>query len=233
VTVPRIDFRLCLVTDRRAASAAGRPLPALLDAALARAGRRGTRVAVQLREKDLEGGPLLALARELREVTRAHGARLLVNDRLDVALAAEADGVHLPADGLPPDAARKLLAVMGLIGVSAHSPAEVGAARLRGADFALIGPVYDTASKRPYGPPLGLAPLASAAAAGLPVLAIGGITSGRVAEVRRAGAHGIAVSGAVMAARDPAAAVDALLDALEAAEGLGISTPRTNGDRRA
>ncbi|HWP35750.1 MAG TPA: thiamine phosphate synthase, partial [Thermodesulfobacteriota bacterium] len=113
----RLDFRLYLVTDRRAAEAAGRPLPALLDAALAPASRRGVRVAVQLREKDLDGRPLFCLAKELRAVTRAHGARLLVNDRLDVALAAEADGVHLPADGLPPAAARRLLAAVGLIGV--------------------------------------------------------------------------------------------------------------------
>ncbi len=214
----RVDFRLYLVTDRKAAEAAGRTLPAVLDAALARAAARGVKVGVQLREKDLDGGPLLALAREARAVTRAHGARLLVNDRLDVALAAEADGVHLPSDGLPPDAARTLLAAMGLIGVSTHSPTEVVAARARGADFVLLGPIYDTPSKRPYGPPLGIETLAEAAAgASVPVLAIGGITPERVAEVRRAGAHGVACIGAVMSAADPAAAMDRFLDTLEAA----------------
>ncbi len=212
----RVDFRLYVVTDRRAAEAAGRSLPALLDAALSRAERRAARVAVQLREKDLQGGALFALARELRAVTRDHGARLLVNDRLDVALAAEADGVHLPANGLPADAARRLLAAVGLIGVSTHSAAEVAAAKVKGADFVLLGPIYDTLSKRRYGAPLGLTPLASAAAAaGLPVFAIGGITPERVAEVRAAGAHGVACVGAVMSAADPAAAVDAILDALE------------------
>ncbi len=215
----RIDFRLYLVTDRRAAEAAGRPLPALLAAALAAAARRRVRVAVQLREKDLDGGPLFALARELRDLTRAHGARLLVNDRLDVALAAEADGVHLPAAGLPAAAARRLLAAVGLIGVSTHSAAEVAAAKMGGADFAVLGPVYATGSKARYGPPLGLTPLASAAAAaGLPVFAIGGITPERVAEVRAAGAHGVACIAAVMSAADPAGAVDAFLDALDAAE---------------
>jgi thiamine-phosphate pyrophosphorylase len=214
--VSRVDFRLYVVTDRRAAEAAGRSLPALLDAALSRAERRAARVAVQLREKDLQGGALFALARELRAVTRDHGARLLVNDRLDVALAAEADGVHLPANGLPADAARRLLAAVGLIGVSTHSAAEVAAAKVKGADFVLLGPIYDTLSKRRYGAPLGLTPLASAAAAaGLPVFAIGGITPERVAEVRAAGAHGVACVGAVMSAADPAAAVDAILDALE------------------
>lgn len=222
----RVDFRLYVVTDRRAA---GRPLAAVLGAALARAARRETRVAVQLREKDLEGRALLALAREVRDVTRAHGARLLVNDRLDVALAAEADGVHLPAGGLPPDAARRLLAAVGLVGVSAHSAAEVAAARVRGADFALLGPIYDTPSKRAYGPPLGLTPLASAAAAaGMPVLAVGGVTAERVGELIAAGAQGVAVIGAVMGAPDPAAAMDRLLDAIEAAAS-GPTAARGNG----
>lgn len=226
--MPRVDFRLCVITDRRAAGAAGRPLPALLAAALAPAGRRGVRVAVQLREKDLDGGALLALAREVRAVTRDHGARLLVNDRLDVALAAEADGVHLPSDGIPPEAARRLLAVVGLVGLSTHSAAEVGTAHLRGADFALLGPIFDTPSKRRYGPPLGLEPLASAAAsAGMPVLAVGGIDPGRVREVRAAGAHGVAAIGAFMGAKDPGAVMEAFLDALEAAR--GADTIRGNG----
>lgn len=214
----RLDFRLYLVTDRKAAEAAGRTLAAVLDAALARASRRGARVGVQLREKDMDGGPLLALAREARSATRAHGARLLVNDRLDVALAAEADGVHLPADGLPPSAARTLLAATGLIGLSTHSAAEVAAARERGADFAVLAPVWDPASKPAYRPPLGEAGLAEAArAADLPVLALGGVTPDRVARAIRAGAYGVACIGAVMGARDPGDAVDRLLDALEAA----------------
>ncbi|HEY8370937.1 MAG TPA: thiamine phosphate synthase [Thermodesulfobacteriota bacterium] len=216
----RLDFRLYLVTDRKAAEAAGRTLPAVLAAALARAAARGARVGVQLREKDLDGGPLFALAREVRAVTRDHGARLLVNDRLDVAIAAEADGVHLPARGLPPDAARKLLAATGLVGVSTHSAAEAAAARDRGADFVVLGPVYEPTSKRAAGPPLGVAALAGAVGeAGLPVLALGGLTPERVAEVVQAGAHGVACIGAVMAASDPAAAVDRFLDALEAHTG--------------
>lgn len=213
----RLDFRLYLVTDRKAAEAAGRTLPAVLGAALTRAAARGARVGVQLREKDLDGGPLFALAREVRALTREHGARLLVNDRLDVALAAEADGVHLPARGLPADAARKLLAATGLIGASTHSAAEAAAARVRGADFVVLGPVYAPASKRAAGRPIGVAALAGATGeAGLPVLALGGLTPERVAEVMRAGAHGVACIGAVMGARDPGAVVDRFLDALEA-----------------
>ncbi len=213
----RLDFRLYLVTDRKAAEAAGRTLQAVLGAALARAAARGARVGVQLREKDLDGGPLFALAREVRALTREHGARLLVNDRLDVALAVEADGVHLPARGLPPGAARTLLAATGLIGVSTHSAAEAAAARGRGADFVVLGPVYDPASKPSAGPPLGVAALGGAAGeASLPVLALGGLTPARVPDVVRAGAHGVACIGAVMSARDPGAAVDRFLDALDA-----------------
>lgn len=212
----RLDFRLYLITDRKVAEAAGRTLPAVLDAALARAAARSVRVGVQLREKDLDGGPLFALAREARAVTRAHGARLLVNDRLDIALAAEADGVHLPADGLPPDAARRLLAAAGLIGVSAHAALEVRAAGSRGADFAVLAPVYDPTSKAAYRPALGVAELREAAG-GVPVLALGGMTPERVAEVCAAGAYGVACIGAVMGAKEPGAVVDRFLDALEAA----------------
>ena len=194
-----------LVTDRRLAP----DLAARADAALA--GLPPGIAAVHLREKDLGGGELLALARALSGVCRRHRQRLLVNDRLDVALAADADGVHLPSAGVPPADARRLLGPAALVGVSCHSAADVARARAGGATFAFFSPVYDTPSKRGYGPPLGVGALREAVTLGLPLVALGGVTAARVVEVRAAGAHGVAAIRAWLEGGDPAAAVRALL----------------------
>jgi len=153
------------------------------------------------------------LARALRALTAAAGAALLINDRVDVALACDADGVHLPAHGLAVADARALLGRDRLIGVSTHAPDEVAAATAAGADFAVFGPLFDTPAKRPYGAPLGLDALAAARAAApsLPLLAIGGIDATRVAAVHQHGADGVAVIRAILAAPDPRAATRALL----------------------
>jgi thiamine-phosphate pyrophosphorylase len=194
-----------LVTDRR------------LVADLAAAARRalgglppGT-AALHLREKDLGGRDLLALARALRAACREAGQLLLVNDRVDVALAAGADGVHLPSAGLPPAEARRLVGPGRLVGVSCHSAAEVLRARDGGADFATFGPVFETPSKRAFGPPPGLPALAEASALGLPLVGLGGVEAGNAAAVRAAGACGVAAIRAWLAAQDPAAAARALL----------------------
>jgi thiamine-phosphate pyrophosphorylase len=209
--MPAPAFRLYLVTDRRAT--AGRPLAVVLDACLG-AGLP----ALQLREKDLPAGELVRLASDLRARTGRHGARLLVNDRVDVALAVGADGVHLPATGLPPAAARRLIGPARLIGVSTHAATEVEAAAAGGADFAVFGPVYETPSKRTDGEPQGLDRLAAACRRSvLPVLAIGGVTAERVGEVRAAGAAGVAVIRALLGADDPARATKDLLAACERA----------------
>jgi thiamine-phosphate pyrophosphorylase len=185
---------------------------------LARAVERATRdlprgaATVHLREKDLGGRALLDLARALRAATRAGGHALIVNDRLDVALAAGADGVHLPSAGVPPAEARRLLGPGALVGVSCHSADDVRRARDAGADWATFGPVFDTPSKRRYGAPLGLAALGDAARLGLPVVALGGVEPGNVAAVRAAGARGVAAIRAWLAAADPAAAVRALAE---------------------
>ncbi len=196
---------LSLVTDRHATR--GRDLcdvvAAALDAGLP---------AVQLREKDLPGRPLLALAERLRALTARAGALLLVNDRVDVAVAAGADGVHLGGGAMPVDVVRGLLPAGALIGVSTHAPAEVEATT---ADFAFFGPVYATPSKAGFGSPQGEDRLREAAAvARVPVLAIGGVTAAQVASVRAAGAAGVAVIRAILAADAPAAATRALLTAL-------------------
>lgn len=193
-----------LITDR-----ALEPDPAR-RAAAALAGISAGRVAVHLREKDLGGAALLALARALAAACHARGQLLLVNDRLDVALAAGADGVHLPSAGVPPADARRLLGADAVVGVSCHSADDVRRARDGGATYATFGPVYDTPSKRPYGSPVGLAALREAARLGLPLVALGGVTPARVAEVLAAGASGVAAIRAWLAARDPAAAVRAL-----------------------
>src|SRR5262249_57089967 len=131
---------------------------------------------------DLAVSELVALAARLGEVTHRYGARLLINDRADVALAVGADGVQRTHQSLPVAALRRVVPPPALIGASVHSVAEAQAATE--ADFLVYGPVYDTPSKRRYGPPQGLTALAElAAATALPVIAIGGITAARVPEV--------------------------------------------------
>jgi thiamine-phosphate pyrophosphorylase len=140
---------------------------------------------------------------------------LLVNDRLDVAIAAGADGVHLPSAGIPPAEARRLLGATGLVGVSCHSVPEVARALAGGADFATFGPIFDTPSKRAYGSPVGTDRLAEAARLGLPLLGLGGVDLSNAAAVVEAGASGLAAIRAWLLADDPAAVVQALLDAVE------------------
>ena len=203
----QLGFSLYLITDR---AAAARPPADVVEECLA-AGLR----AVQLREKDLEVRDVLALADTLREATRRHGARLIVNDRADVAMAAHADGVQRTHASLPVSALRGIASPGFLVGASVHSEAEARDAAAQGADFIVFGPVYDTASKRRYGPPQGLAALeAVTRAVDRPVLAVGGLTPDRVPDVLATGAAGVAVIGAIYAAARPADATKAFLDAL-------------------
>jgi thiamine-phosphate pyrophosphorylase len=170
---------------------------------------------VQLREKDLTAGQLFDLAGELRQLTRGYGAKLLINDRIDVALAVAADGVHLGKTGLPLAEARRMLGSDRLIGYSAHSADEALQAQQDGADFVTMGPVYYTPSKETYGEPPGLSALAETARLlAIPVFALGGLKQAAVAEVLSAGAHGVALISAIMSARDPAAETESLLQAI-------------------
>jgi thiamine-phosphate pyrophosphorylase len=205
--VDQLGFSLCLVTDRSLVTGT---LEEAVEACLG-AGLK----AVQLREKDLAARDLLSMARGLRESTRRHGAKLLVNDRADVALAVGADGVQRAGTSLPVSALRSITPPGFLIGASVHSLAEARAAESEGADFLLFGPVYDTPSKREYGPPQGLSVLERiASAVRLPVFAVGGVTPARVGEITRAGALGVAVIAAILGTTRPADAVKAFLDAL-------------------
>jgi len=144
--------------------------------------------AVQIREKDFDDRDLYDLTRLARTILPPP-TRLLVNGRLDVALAAGADGVHLPADGVPVGALRARFGTEVLIGRSAHTVEEVERARDEGADYVTFGPVFATPGK---GAPVGLEGLARAAAVGVPVLALGGVTLERFGDLAGAGAAGIA-----------------------------------------
>jgi len=207
------DWGVYLVTDGQ--QTRGRDLVAVVDQAL----RAGVR-AVQLREKDLNARDLCLTAEHLLPAVRAADAALLINDRVDVALAVGADGVHLTRKSLPPGEVRRLLGPGKLIGASCHSIAEVREAVSAGVDFVVLGPVYATPSKASFGPPLGLSLLREArTVCPLPLVAIGGIKADQAPAVIAAGADGVAVISAVLSAADPAAAARELLAAVSAARG--------------
>ena len=147
---------------------------------------------IQIREKDLTGRKLVALTERVLQLPNPHAARILINTRADVALACGAHGVHLPSNGISP-ARIKTLAASLEIAVSCHSVDDVIRAESEAADFVVLGPIFETPSKAPFGPPLGLEILARAAkAVRIPVLALGGIREDRMAQCVNSGASGIA-----------------------------------------
>ena len=159
--------------------------------------------AIQLREKDLSTRELLDMAHWLRDLTNEYGSKFLINDRVDIALAVKADGVHLGQNSMPASAAKKISGGRLLIGVSTHSIEEAVQAEKEGADFITLGPIYETPSKLKYGQPIGIATLKEAKSrVSLPVFAIGGIDTDRVTEVMNAGADGIALISAILTAED-------------------------------
>jgi thiamine-phosphate pyrophosphorylase len=166
----------CYVTDRRQGD---------VLASVARALRSGVDI-IQVREKDLPALDLFRLVSRVKEMAAGSASKILVNDRLDIALAAQVDGVHLPENGLP---ARRARPLVGQLGVSVHSVEAGRAAERDGADFVIFGPVFETPGKQP----VGLEALAAVAVAlRIPVLAIGGITPENTQAVLDAGAAGIA-----------------------------------------
>jgi thiamine-phosphate diphosphorylase len=201
----RERLRLVVVTDPECG--AGRGVADVVRAAL-----RGGAPAIQLRMKDAPAREMAALARTLLADTRAAGALLFINDRVDVALATGADGAHVGQDDLPAAAARRIAPPGFLIGVSAETAELARRAQADGADYVGVGPVYATGSKADAGDAIGLGRITEVASAvRIPVVGIGGIAAANAPAVVRAGAAGVAVISAVMRADDPEAAVRALL----------------------
>ena len=214
---PRVSFRLYLITDRNVVK--NGDLVAACEAALTAAPPGA--IALQLREKDLPARELYELAIRLRVICMRAGALLIVNDRVDVAIAASADGVHLPFDSIGVSMARKLLGDDRIIGVSSHSPPDVAGAAREGADFAVFGPIFDPLSKPATGPAWGAGGLKAACGAGaIPVFALGGITPERTRELcasadPAARPAGVASIGAILGADSPASATRAMMSALD------------------
>lgn len=192
-----------VITDRHQAR---RPLPDLARAVFEGGGRW-----LLLRDKDLVRPERVALARRLVDVAAPFGATVLMSGDVEAAIEAGAAGVHLPRDGAPA-AARDALGPAALIGISAHDLGEIERAAAAGADYATLSPIFPSPGKPGYGPALGPGAVSAAAAAvAMPILALGGLTAARAGDCRVAGAAGVAVMGAVMAAEDPAAVVAALV----------------------
>ena len=187
------DFKLYVITDRKLFPALCNmyfAIESVLDA--------GATV-IQLREKDLPARELLDMAFWMRELTNEYGAKLFINDRVDVALSVGADGVHLGRNSMPAHAVRKTWGDKLLIGVSTHSIEEALEAERDGADFITLGPIYETPSKLKYGRPLGTDIIRGVKSRiSIPVIAVGGIKLDRIKEVTEAGAAGVAVISAIL-----------------------------------
>ena len=202
-----LDFKLYLVTDRHQTD--GRPLMEVVTDAL-----KGGVKAIQLREKDLGTKELLKLAYRLREVTLKYDARLFINDRIEIAIAVDADGVHLGQKSMPPFAVRRLQSRL-IVGVSTHSAEEALRAERSGADFITLGPVYPTSSKLVYGDPVGVVTLKEVAAkVNLPVFAIGGVKLENLEELMNSGASGVALISGVLTAKNVRATAGKLVRTL-------------------
>ena len=203
----RMDFCFYLITDRKA-TASGRSIEEVLHLAL-EAGAKG----VLLREKDLPGRELVELAGRVRALTLRHDARLLISERVDVALAVDADGVHVSGRSLPAAKVRELIGEEKLMGVSTHSVEEALAAQADGADFVTFSPVFESVSKPGYGPAAGADTLSMVCRSlTIPVFALGGINRDNAVIALKSGAYGIAVISAVVSAAEPGRAVRDIID---------------------
>ncbi len=203
--------RVCVITDTTVQSF-------FTHADLAELACTGGADIIQLRDKNLADDDMITVGREMRRVCNRYDARFIVNDRVQVARACGADGVHLGRADASIEEARRVLGDSAIIGATAHSFQEALRADRSPADYVGFGHVYATTSKQKETPPVGLEELARVCkAVSMPVLAIGGITGERVADVMRAGAWGIAVIANVCAADDPRAATERIRRAVDAA----------------
>lgn len=180
---------------------------------IARAAVAGGSMVVQLRDKDAPDSELIPIAREIRRVTESAGAVFIVNDRIEVALASGADGLHIGQEDMPAAEARRRWPD-GLLGVSVSSPEQAVRAEREGADHLGVGPIYATGTKSDAGSATGPGQIARIReACGLPIVAIGGIGLSNIADVARGGAESAAVISAVVCAEDMVAATRALVEA--------------------
>lgn len=203
---------LCVITDANL-------VPDRDHVAIAEAALEGGADMIQLRDKTRSLRDLLPQARAIQALCRSRGALFIVNDRVDLALAADADGAHVGQEDLPAASARRLLGPRRLMGVSTHSLAQAEAARQAGADYIGFGPMFATGTKETGYTPRGLDALRGIRrAVSLPVLAIGGIGLENVSLVIEAGATAPAVISAVVAAPDVAAAAAAFREKVGAAK---------------
>jgi thiamine-phosphate pyrophosphorylase len=207
-----VDWSLCVIIDRTAADEDG----SLVD--LARAAVEGGATVLQLRDKCGPTRDTVELGREILALTQTAGIPLVVNDRADIALAIDADGVHVGQGDLPARLARTVIGSGRVLGVSAGSIREARQAEADGADYLGVGDVFGTPSKTDAGLPIGSAALAAIArAVSIPVIAIGGVSLQNAAAAIEAGAAGVAVISAVASAADPAQAAATLLERVQGA----------------
>ncbi len=205
-----IDLAVYIITDRRVAG--NRSILDIVREAIA-----GGATAVQLREKEASAREMIRLGEALHEITRPAGIPLIVNDRVDVAVALDAEGVHVGQDDIPAAIARQMIGPDRILGVSAATVAEARQAERDGADHLGVGDVFGTPSKSDAGVPIGVERLAEVArAVSIPVVAIGGITLDNAAQVIRAGAQGVSVISAIVGATDPEAAARRLCEIVAA-----------------
>lgn len=196
---------LCVITDE-----------ALCPVTLAEKALKGGAAMIQLRHKSASGGELFNWAVEIRKLCRKYHALCIINDRLDIALASQADGVHLGQMDIPAKTARKLLGKTRIIGISTSSPEEALQAEKDGADYIGLGHIFPTSSKLKESAPIGTETLQRIAAlVSIPIIAIGGIGMENVASLISCGASGIAVISAVSRAIDPSLAANKLLEAMK------------------
>ena len=197
----RIDWSLYLITDGRIAG--DRNIEDIVSAAI-----KGGATVIQLRDKIASTNEMIELGKALYEITKTIGVPLVINDRVDVALAINADGVHVgPPDDMPTSLARRLLGPDRIVGVSAETPAIALQAAEDGADYVGVGDVFGTQSKADAGVPIGLSGMkAVVKASPIPVVGIGGINQANAADVIEAGADGVAIISAIIGASDPKAA---------------------------
>lgn len=197
-------LKLYLVTDRPLSL--GRPLEEIVEGAV-----EGGVTIVQLREKEAPTGEFVALAKRLKAVLAPLGIPLIINDRVDVALAADADGVHIGQSDMPYEDARRLLGPDKIIGLSVENFEDLERANALDVDYVGISPVYGTPTKSDTAEPFGLEGLRRAVAMSVhPTVAIGGMNSSTIAEVMQAGTDGVAVVSAICSAPSPRKAAEEL-----------------------